>query len=203
MEAMMTRKTTTPKEITEILTLREAGYTVLAISQKLNISTRTIDRHLATHGAKKGSLKQEVIENARTELFKLITSNTAIREEAAKLIADDIAHSKHIRAIVIEASEFLKATSLPDAVLVMRGAAAYATVFKATSDTIRHALGVDRLIDESDELPELMVSEMTAKDVEKMREQQDKDYRKGEGYSEANEDEDYSEGEELDIVEES
>ena len=45
---------------------------------------------------------------------------------------------------------------------------------------------------------------MTAKDVEKMREQQDKDYRAGEGYSAANEDEEYGEGEvELDMVEES
>lgn len=168
----MTRKNTTPKEVAEILALREAGYTVLAISQKLNISVRTIDRHLATHGAKKGSLKQEVIESARAELFKLINSNTAIREEAAKLIADDIAHSNHIRAIMIDASEFLKATSLPEAVLVMRGAAAYSTAFKNTSDTIRHALGVDKLIDDSDELPELIVREITSYEIELIRNQQ-------------------------------
>lgn len=172
----MARKTTTPKEVTEILTLREAGYTVLAISQKVNISTRTIDRHLATHGTKKGSLKQEVIENARTEMFKLINSNTAIREEAAKLIADDIAHSNHIRGIMIDASEFMKATSLPEAVLVMRGAAAYSTAFKNTSDTIRHALGVDKLIDDTDELPELVIRELTSTEIELMTQRQVEEY---------------------------
>lgn len=172
----MTRKTTTPKEVTELLALREAGYTVLAISQRLNISVRTIQRHLATHGTKKGSLKQEAIENARAELTKLITSNTAIREEAAKLIADDIAHSNHLRAIMIEASEFLKATSLPEAVLVMRGVAAYSTAFKNTSDTIRHALGVDKLIEETDELPELTVRELTSIEINQMIKRQEKEY---------------------------
>lgn len=194
----MTRKTTTPKEVTDILTLREAGYTVLAISQKLHISTRTIDRHLATHGTKKGSLKQEVIENARAEMLNLITSNAAIRNEAAKLIADDIAHSNHIRGIMIEASELLKPTTLQEAALVMRGLAAYATVIKATSDTVRHALGIDRIIDESDELPELVISEMTAKQIEAMQGQQEKEVREAEGYIAGNDDEGYNEGEEPD-----
>jgi len=164
----MTRKTTTPIEVTEILALREAGYTVLAISQKLNISVRTIHRHLATHGIKKGSLKEEVIEKARTELFKLVTSNPAIREQAAKLIVDDIAHSNHLRAIMIEASEHLKATTLQEAVLVMRGAAAYSTAFKNTSDTIRHSLGADKLTDEESELPELIITELTSEQIKEM-----------------------------------
>ena len=164
----MTRKATTPTEVTEILALREAGYTVLAISQKLNISVRTTHRHLATHGAKKGSLTQEVIECARNELFKLITSNTSIREEAAKQITDDIAHSNHLRAILIEASEHLKATTLQEAVLVMRGAAAYSTAFKNTSDTIRHSLGTDKLTDEENELPELFIMELTDEQIKEM-----------------------------------
>ena len=172
----MTRKTTTPKEVTEILALREVGYTVLAISQKLNISVRTIDRHLSIHGAKKGSLKQEAIESARNELLKLITSNTTIREEAAKLIADDIAHSNRVRAIMIDASEYLKATSLPEAVLVMRALAAYSTAFKNTSDTIRHALAVDKLVDETDDLPELTVRELTSIEIEQMMKLQQKEY---------------------------
>lgn len=172
----MTRKATTPKEVSEILALREAGYTVLAISQKLKVSIRTIQRYLANHGAKKGSLKLEAIENARSEVLKLITSNTAIREEAAKLIADDIAHVNHLRAIMIEASEYLKATSLQEAVLVMRGVAAYSTAFKNTSDTIRHALGVDKLVDETDDLPELIIRELTSIEIHQLIKQQEEEY---------------------------
>lgn len=163
----MSRKTATatPKEVTEILALREVGYTVLAISQKFNVSVRTINRYLAIHGAKKGRIKDELIAKARDELSSLITSNTTIRDEAAKLIIDDIAHSNHLRAIIIEASEHLKATTLQEAVLVMRGAAAYSTAFKNSSDTLRHSLGVDKVIDDTDELPELIITELTNEQI--------------------------------------
>ncbi len=164
----MKRKATTPHEVTEILALREAGYTVLAISQKLNLSDRTVHRHLATYGAKKGSIKEEVIEKARNELFNLVTSNSTILAEAAKLIVDDIAHSTHLRAILLEASAHLKATTLPEAVLVMRAAAAYSTAFKNTSDTIRHSLGADKLIDEAGELPELIITELSNEQIKEM-----------------------------------
>lgn len=164
----MTRRTITPKEVSEILALREVGYTVLAISQRLNLSVRTIQRHLCTHGTKKGSLKAEVIAKAREELTQLITSNTTIREEAAKLISDDISHSNHIRAIILEASAQLVATNPHEAMLVMRAAAAYSTTLKNTSDTIRHSLGVDRIVEESDELPELVIRELTSQEIKQI-----------------------------------
>lgn len=162
---MKKRITATPQQITEMLALREAGYTALAISQKLNLSVRTVHRHLSAHGAKKGSLKAEAIQQARDELFQLVTSSPTIRAAAARLIVDDIAHAHHIRAIMIEAAEHLKAESLSDAALVMRAAAAYSTALKNTSDTIRHSLGADKIIDEPDELPELIVRELTRDEV--------------------------------------
>lgn len=170
---MTKRITATPQQITEILAMREAGYTALAISQKLGLSVRTIHRHLSTHGIKKGSLKAEVIQQARDELFQLVTSSPAIREAAAKLIADDFAHANHIRTIMIEAAEHLKAESLSEAVLVMRAAAAYSTALKNTSDTIRHSLGADKIVDDSDELPELIVRELTSDEIAEMVSAQD------------------------------
>lgn len=168
----MTGRTATPKEISEILALREVGYSVLHISQKLGFSVRTIHRHLAENSIKKGSLKKEVIENARTELSRIITSNPAIHAEAAKQIIDDIAHSNHLRDIIIQASEHLKATNLQEATLVMRGAAAYSTALKNTSDTIRHALGVDKIKDEVGELPELYVMELSSEQVKAIAKEQ-------------------------------
>ncbi|OIQ64567.1 hypothetical protein GALL_538810 [mine drainage metagenome] len=162
----MTKRTTaTPQQITEMLALREAGYTALAISQKLGLSVRTIHRYLSAHGAKKGRLKAEAIEQARNDLFQLVTSSPAIREAAAKLIADDLAHSNHIRAIMIEAAEHLKATTPQEAMLVMRAAAAYSTALKNTSDTIRHSLGANKVDDETDDLPELVVRELTSDEI--------------------------------------
>lgn len=169
----MTRRATTPKEVTEILTLREVGYTTIAIAERLNLSLSTVNRHLSTHGVKKGSLKQEVIEEARNELVKLIISDDAIREAAAKEIADTMAHSSHIRTIMLEASQKLVAKDVNEAALVMRAAAAYSTAIKNTSDTIRHALGTDKVTDDSNrELPELTITELTADDVKQLREMQ-------------------------------
>lgn len=162
----MTKRTTaTPQQVTEMLALREAGYTALAISQKLGLSIRTVHRYLSAHGAKKGRLKTEAIEQARNELFQLVTSSPAIREAAAKLVADDLAHANHIRAIMIEAAEHLKATSLPEAALVMRAAAAYSTAVKNTSDMVRHSLGKDKIADDADVLPDLVVRELTSDEV--------------------------------------
>lgn len=159
---MKKRKETTPAEVVNAIALREAGYSHLAISQKLNLSLRTVQRHLSSHGVVKGSLKAEVIDKAKAEMINLVSSSPVIREEAAKLVLDDIAHSNHLRSIMLEAAEHLKATDVKEAALVMRAAAAYSTALKNTSDTIRHSLGTDKAIDEVQELPELIVRELTA-----------------------------------------
>lgn len=156
------------KEIAEALVLNEAGCTALAIAQRLGFSHRTIQRHLSEHGAKKGGLKKVVIEQAKAELFESVTSNKAIREEAAKLIVDNIAHSQHLRAVMLEATEHLKATSLDDAALVMRAIAAASTALKNTSDMLRHSLGTDKIIDDAEEIPDLNVTELTNKQLEEI-----------------------------------
>lgn len=164
----MKRKEVTPKEVTEILVLREAGYTALAIANRLGISIRTVQRYLSEHGAKKGSLKKEVIDKAKADLFESVTSSHAIREEAAKLVIDNIAQSQHLRTVILDATEHLKATSLADAVLVMRAVAAASTALKNTSDMLRHSLGVDKVADDTAEIPDLNVTELTSEQIEEV-----------------------------------
>ena len=166
----MGKKTATPAEITGALALREAGYTVLSISQRLGISVRSLQRHFAEHGVKKGCIKEEVLATARADLLKRVTSDEAINEEAAKLINDDLAHARFLREVMIDAAEQLQATSLKEAVLVMRAAAAYSTAIKNTSDTLRHSLRIEKTIDDTDkELPELVIKELTSDEIEGMR----------------------------------
>lgn len=148
-----------PKEIIEMLTLREAGYSVLHISQKLGFSSRTVSRYIADNKVKKGSLKEAVIQNAREELAKTITSDETVLE-AAKLIVDDLAHSRHLREIMIEASEHLVATDLKGAALVLRAAASYSVAIKNTSDTLRHQFGMDKN-DDLEDMPELTIKVIT------------------------------------------
>lgn len=165
----MTKTHVTPDEIGEALALREAGYTALAISQRLGIAIRTLQRHFAAAGARKGALKDEVLQRAKNELMARITSDEAIKEEAARLVADDLAHSLHLREVILAASEQMKAASLRDAVQVMRAAAAYSTAIKNTSDIIRRSLRLEDRDDPADELPELVVSELTYAEIEQMR----------------------------------
>ena len=163
---MTTRKTLSPIEVTELLALRELGYTVAAISDKLNISVRTVQRHIASHGATKGKLKQEVLDRARNELLELVNSDDRVRLEASKLIADDIAHTNHIRNLAIEATEHLTPKTLEEAALTMRALAAYSVVIKNSSDTRRHSLGLDKLQkDHANNLPEIVVRTITDEEV--------------------------------------
>lgn len=166
----MTKKTATPDQISQALALREAGYTTLSISQKLGISVRSLQRHFAEHGTKKGAIKEEVLATARADLLKRVTSDEVIKEEAAKLINDDLAHAMHLRELMINATEHLQAASLKEAVLVMRAAAAYSTAIKNTSDMMRHTLRIEKTIDDTDkELPELVIKELTSDEIEEMR----------------------------------
>lgn len=171
----MSKTHATPEEIGEALALREAGFTALAISQRLNISVRTLQRHFATAGTRKGAAKAEVLQRAKDCLMARITSDEAIKEEAARLVADDLAHSLHLREVILAASEQMKATNLVEAALVMRAAAAYSTVMTNTSDIIRQSLRLEQRDDTSDDLPELVVSELTQAEVEHMRRKEDED----------------------------
>jgi AcrR family transcriptional regulator len=165
----MTKHVATPGVVGEALAMREAGYTALAISQRLGISVRTLQRHFASAGTRKGAIKAEVLRRAKDDLMARITSDEAIKAEAARLVADDLAHSIHLRELILAASEQMKADSLRDAVQVMRAAAAYSTAIKNTSDIIRRSLRLEDRGDAADELPELVVSELTQAEIEQLR----------------------------------
>jgi AraC-like DNA-binding protein len=162
-------KSHTPDEIVEALALREAGYTVLAISQRLQISMRTLQRHFAMTKTTKGGIKTEILQRAKDDLLSRITSSEVIKQEAARLVADDLAHSSHLRELMLAASEKMTADSLRDAVQVMRAAAAYSTAIKNTSDIIRRSLRIEDRDSASDELPELVITELTQAEIEQLR----------------------------------
>ncbi len=163
----MPKKATPPDALADAFAMRAAGYTVLAISQHTGIAHRTLQRHFSAHGAAKGTIQADLLHRARNDLLARVSSNDAIREEAARLICDDLAHARHLRELMLEATEHLTATNLPEAALLMRAAAAYSTAIKNTSDMLRQSLRIDRTLDQAsnDELPELIVCELSQTDV--------------------------------------
>lgn len=171
----MTKQVAAPDMVGEALAMREAGYTSLAISQRVGMSIRTLQRHFAAAGTRKGAIRAEVLRRAKDDLMARITSDETIKGEAARLVADDLAHSMHLREVILAASEQMKATNLEEAALVMRAAAAYSTAIKNTSDIIRRSLRLEDRDAAPDELPELVVSELTQGEIEQMRGKEDEE----------------------------
>lgn len=167
----MPGKSLTPDQISHAVALREAGYTVAAISERLSMSPRSLQRLFARSGAGKGAASAKLVQEARDALLRSLTSNDRIREEAARALVDDLAHARQLRQRMTEAAEHLTASDLREAALLMRAAAAYSTALKNTSDMIRQTLQVERLdsVDAVADLPELVVRDLSAEEVRELR----------------------------------
>jgi AraC-like DNA-binding protein len=167
----MAGKSLTPEQLAQAISLRAAGYTVTAISERLGVSVRTLNRVFERNGTTKGAISRELLDIARRDLIAAITSRDDIREQAARLLADDLAHVALVRRRMAEAAEHLRATNLEEAAVVMRAAAAHSTAIKNGSDLWRHVLRIERVLDthEADELPELVVIEIGDEQAAAMR----------------------------------
>lgn len=172
----MSGKHLTTKQITEAVVLREAGFTLTGIAEKMGVSVSSLQRSFKRTSTKKGAMRAKAVEKAREDLFSRISSSERIKEEAAKLVTDDLAHSQLLREKAAVTLEALSATNTADAALSLRALVAYSTLLKNTSDTIRRGLGIDRTtIDTTlDDLPDLTIHEMSAEEVAAVRDAQSK-----------------------------
>lgn len=150
---------------------REAGFTVAMIAEKTRLSVSTINQILASHGTKKGSATAEMVEDVRRQVRALLSSKDVICDEAALLIADDLAQASLLREKIVAALVRLDATNLQEAVLAMRAAAAMSPALKNTSDMIRQSLGYERHRNEVDEkgLAVLQLIQLSDDQVKEMR----------------------------------
>lgn len=172
----MPGKALTPEQASEALILREAGYTLMTVAERLNISVSTLQRLYSKNAVLKGSATQMVLNAARTELLNKLIADR-VKEEAASIIADNLAHTRILREKMGAAIEQLNATNVTEAALVMRAAAAYSTALKNTSDMLRLSLRFDEAIEPQMEetLPELIIRELTAEEIVAERAKHEKD----------------------------
>ncbi len=166
----MSGKQKTPDQETQAVVLREAGWTVSAIADRLAISVSTVQRLLKKHHVVAGAGTQALIEKAREELLTAAFSLEAVQQTAASLVADELALVRQIRQKIASSVESLDPTNP----IAFRGLAAASTALKLTQDVTRRALPVDKLGQamEIEELPELRIRIMTEDDVAEMRMQQ-------------------------------
>jgi len=171
----MSGKALTLNQVKQAIVLREAGYTLTAIAERSNISISSLQRAYKKHSVKKGAIRAKAIEKAREELMSHVTSSEFIKNEAAKLVSDDLAHSRMLREKAALTVETMSATDTTEAALIMRSLVAYSTLIKNTSDTLRRSLGLNNNDSDSsmEELPELIIREMTADDIEDLKKSHD------------------------------
>jgi len=186
----------TPKQIAQVIALREAGYGYASICQKTGLSPATVTRVNSRHSVKKGAIRSKLIEAARLEIVEELSCDSAIRNQIKKLLLDNIGHSELCRNKMLEALGHLHPSSTESAAVVIRACTSYATAIKASSDAVRPLLKDLEEDDRNEALPELIIRRMTDGDVAVMRAEQvresdlmglyekdDEAYLEGEGVS--------------------
>lgn len=183
----MAGKQKTPDQAAQAVILREAGWTVSAIADRLTISVSTVQRLLKKHNAMAGAGTQALIEKAREELLAAAFSLDAVQQTVASLVTDELALTQQIRIKLANAVETLDPTDS----IAFRALAAASTALKLTQDVTRRALPLEKLNQALDfeELPELKIHIMTEADVLEMRAQQRLEEAERNGDSQGVEDE--------------
>lgn len=166
----MAGKKVTPDQNTHVVVLREAGYTLPAIANRLELSISTVQRIIRTNKVVAGASTQALIDKAREELLTTAFSLESVQQLAASLAVDELVLTERIRLKLANAIETLD----PADSMAFRALAAASTALKLTQDVTRRALPLEKLNQalEIEELPELKIHIMTADDVAEMRAQQ-------------------------------
>lgn len=166
----MPGKKSTPDQNTQVVILREAGYTLPVIADRLDLSISTVQRIIKTNKAVVGAGTRALIDKAREELLSSAFSLDAVQQTVATLVADELALSYQIRTKIASALEALDPTDP----VAFRGLAAASTALKLTQDVTRRSLPIEKLNQAQDieELPSLQIHIMTEQDVAEMRAKQ-------------------------------
>ena len=183
----MAGKKATPDQSTQVVILREAGYTLPAIANRLDLSISTVQRIIKTNKVVAGTGTRALIEKAREELFTSAFSLEAIQQTVAELVTDELSLSRQIRTKLANALEALDPTDPT----VFRSLTAASTTLKLTQDVTRRALPIDKLnqAQDIDELPTLQIHFMTEQDAAEMRAKQRLEYAEMNGDAQGIEDE--------------
>ena len=179
----MAGKKSTPDQVIQVVTLREAGYTTAMIASKTGLSSSTVKRLCSSNKVRKGAISEELVDLARADVLSSISSNDELKAMTENMIADNLAISSLIRDKVLESVEKLTPTDIESATLCLRGLTAASTSLKNTTDSIRSLFSFDHIQGDVDGLEDLVFYDLTEEDIKDMRRQQDSEYKILQGIS--------------------
>jgi len=169
----MAGKKSTPEQVVQVVTLREAGYTTAMIASKTGLSSSTVKRLYLSNKVRKGTISKELVDLARADVLNSISNNDDLKAMTASMIADNLAISSLIREKILESVEKLTPTNTESATLCLRGLTAASTSLKNTTDSVRSLLSFDHMQGDIEGLEELSFYTLTEEDIKEMRKQQE------------------------------
>lgn len=155
-----------PDETKEALTLRQAGWTLSAISDKIGASPSTLYRLFKKSGTTRGAITAESVEAAKQQIIQDADFVESLKHQIASSIVDDLQMSKSIKEQALLTLELLE-TENDSSMIKARALAALATSIKVASDVQRRCLRIDdpTLTPQSEDLPTLTITKMTDEEI--------------------------------------
>jgi hypothetical protein len=159
--------------------LWETGEPTLAeLSERYGVSTRTLQVHFEKHGTVKGSKAREIAAAIKEQVFGEMLDDPDLKLKRAK----ETREAAYRNAVVVENLVMAQLQEAQkDPATAYRAAAAIKSLSLAAATLERthtlkwSALGLDRDSALSDELPVLILQDLTKKEIEQMRASQTED----------------------------
>lgn len=167
----MTKKIT-PEKTTKVIAMRAAGYTVATIANTTGVSASSVKRICQKSAVEPGEALDTLVAQAKSDLVKSLTSDDALKRLAASFIQDTIIQAEAARDAAANAAKHLKASNLDESLKVMKGCNAWANTTKLTADALRSAVKIAPDNNDTDDLPELIITTLMEEDIEALRKQQ-------------------------------
>lgn len=168
----MTRRTA-PEVEAKAVAMLEVGLTQSDIAQELGLDLSTVKRIKLRNSVKPGSARSELVEEARSKLRQAIESDW-IQEQAAKLIRDDLAHIRELRERINCLYDALpEPEDMRECGQLARSLTAISSALKNTSDMAHKSLGLNNQGVGEGKIPALVIEELTAEEVERIRDEQE------------------------------
>jgi hypothetical protein len=163
----------------EIEALWQVGEVTLAeLSERYGVSPRALQAHFHKHGITKGEKSAALAAAVKEEVLKDELDDTDLTVKRAK----DVREAAYTNAVVVESlimAQLQAAQKDPSQVLKAASAVKMLSLAAAGLERLHDlkwkALGLDRDSVLPDELPELIIRDLTAKEIEELRDAQEEE----------------------------
>ncbi|WP_270672334.1 hypothetical protein [Aeromonas sp. QDB17] len=165
---------TSPKIEAQAIAALAADWPVIAVAEQTGLSLSTVKRIRARSGARPGSARGELVEEARAGLRASLSSEFAANE-GARLVRAQVALCHQLHTKAAELLDNLTIDGECDPLQAAKILSAVATTGKLASDGLRRVLTLAAEPEVVEELPVLEVRDMLEEEIAVLRAEQEQE----------------------------